>query len=66
MGSNANNLITLPITQSNGRTIQHVTIGLINCQSICNTSDEISDAVKDIDLGALVSTETWLTGNVSS
>jgi len=34
-------------------------------QVICIKSDEISDAVKDMDIEALVITETWPTGNVS-
>ena len=65
IGSDASNLITVPITPYNGTAVQNVSIGLINCQSICNKSDEISDVVKDMDLDALVITETWLTGNVS-
>ena len=55
----------MPITPYNGTAVQNVSIGLINCQSICNKSDEISDVVKDMDLDALVITETSLTGNVS-
>jgi len=65
IGSDASNLITVPITPNNGTAVQNVSIGLINCQSICNKSDEISDDVKDMDLDALVITETCLTGNVS-
>jgi len=66
MGSDASNLITImPITPYTGTAVQNVSIGLINCQSICNKSDEISDVVKDMDLDALVITEIWLTGNVS-
>ena len=65
IGSDASNLITVPITPYNGTAVQNVSICLINCQSICNKSDEISDVVKDMDLDALVITETWLTGNVS-
>ena len=69
----ANNLITVPIkpytdiesNHNNGTAVQNVTIGLIKCQSICNKSDEISDVVKDMDLDALVITQTWLTVNVS-
>jgi len=53
----ASNLITLPITPYNGTPVQNVSIGYINCQSICNTS-EISDVIKDMDLGALILTET--------
>jgi len=45
--------------------MQNVSIGLINYQSICNKFDEIADVVKDMDVDALVITETWLTGNVS-
>ena len=37
---------------------QNVNIGLINCQSICNKSDEISDVVKDVDLDAVFITVT--------
>ena len=66
IGSDASNLITVPITPYNGTAVQNVSIGLINCQSICNKSDEISDVVKDMDLDVLVITETWLTRNVSS
>ena len=61
----AGNLITLPITPYYETPLQNVNIGLIHFQSICNKSDEISDVVKDMDLDALVITETWLTGNVS-
>jgi len=42
--------------------MRNVNIGPIHCQSICNKSDEISDVVKDVDVGAFVITETWLTG----
>ena len=45
IGSYARNLITVPITPYNGRAIQNESIGLINCQVICNKSDEISDVV---------------------
>ena len=38
----------------NGTAVQNVSIGLINCQSICNKSDEISDDVKDVDLHSIV------------
>ena len=55
LNSDASNLIIVP----------NVTIGLINCQSICNKSDVISDVVKDMDLDVIVITATWLTGNVS-
>ena len=65
IGSDASNLITVLITPHNGTGVQNVSIARINCQSICNKSDEISDVVKDMDLDALVITETWLTGNVS-
>ena len=65
IGSDASNLITVPITPYNGTAVQNVSIGLIHCQSICNKSDEISDVVKDMDLAALDITDSWLTGNVS-
>ena len=65
IGSDASNLITVPITPYNGTAVENVSISLINCQSICNKSDEISDVVNNMDLDALVITETWLTGNVS-
>jgi len=52
------------ITPNNSTAVQNFSIGLINCQSVCNKSDEISDVVKDMDLDALVITEIWLTGNV--
>jgi len=58
-------LITVLITPYNGTAVQNVRIFLKNCQSSCNKSDEISDVIKDMDLDALVITETWLTGNVS-
>jgi len=41
IGSDASNLITVPITPYNGTAVHNVSIGLINCQSICNKSDEI-------------------------
>ena len=56
-GSDACNLITVPITPYNGTAVQNVSIGPINCQSICNKFDEISDVVKDMDLDPLVITE---------
>jgi len=49
----------VPITPYNGTAVQNVSIGLINCQSICNKSDEISDVIKDMDLDGLVITDTW-------
>ena len=64
IGSDTSNLITVPVTPYNGTDVQNC-IGLINCQSICNKYDEVSDVVKDMDLDAIVITETWLTGNVS-
>ena len=63
--SDASNLITVSITPYNGTAVQNVSIGLINCQSICYESIEISDVVKDMDLDAIVITETWLTGNIT-
>jgi len=48
----------VPITPYNGTAIQDVSIGLINCQSICNKSDEVSDVIKDMDLDVLVIRET--------
>ena len=65
IGSDASNLITVPITPYNGTAVQNASTALINCQSICNKFDEISDVIKDMDLDALVITETGLTGNVS-
>jgi len=65
MGSGAINLITMPITPYNGTAVQHVSIDPINYQSICNTSNEISSIVKNMDLHAPINTETCLTGNVS-
>jgi len=38
--------------------LQNVSIGIINCQSICNKSDETSDVVKDMNLDVLIITET--------
>ena len=55
----------MPITPYNATAVQNECFALINCQSICNKSDKISDVVKDMDLDDLVITETWLTGNVS-
>jgi len=57
-------LSIVPITPYNATAVQNVSIGLINCQSICNKAYEISDVIKDVDLDALVITETWLTDNV--
>ena len=57
IGSDASNLIIVSLIQYNGTAVQNVRIGLINCQSICTKSDEISDAVKNMDLDALVITE---------
>ena len=54
MRSDVSNLITVPITTYNGTAVQNVSIGLTNCQSICNKSD----VVKDMDLNVLVITET--------
>ena len=61
IGSNASYLTTVPITSSNDTALQNVSIGLINCLSTCNKSDEISNSVKDTDLDAFVIKETWLT-----
>jgi len=58
MGPDASNLIIVPIIPYNGTAIQNVSISPINCQSICNKSDEISDVVKDMDLDALVNKKT--------
>jgi len=57
--SDASNLITVPITpyNINGTAVQNVSIGLINSQSICNKSDEMSYVAKDTDLDVLVITE---------
>ena len=65
MGSNESNLITLPITPYNSTVIQNVSFGLIDCQSICNKSDEIADVDKDIDIDVLAISEIWLTDYVS-
>jgi len=46
MGSDASNLLISPY---NSTSVQDVSIGLINCQSICNKSNEISDVIKDMD-----------------
>jgi len=54
IGSDASNLITLPITPYNGTAVQNVSIALM-----------LFDVIKDMDLDALVITKTWLTGNVS-
>ena len=45
--------------------MENVSIGLISCQSICNNSDETSEVVKDMDLDALVITDSRLTGTLS-
>ena len=65
MASDASNLITVPITLYNGKAVQNVSIGLIKFRSIFIKSDKISDVVKNMDLDALVITNTWLTGHVS-
>ena len=65
IGCNATNLINVPITPCNGTAVQNVSIGIINCRSIFNKSDETSDVVKNKDLDALAIAKTWLTGNVS-
>jgi len=64
IGSYAGNLIPVSITLYNGTAVQNIIIGLINGQSICNKSDEISDVIKDMDIDTLVITETWLTRNL--
>ena len=48
IGSDASNLITMPITPNNGTAVQNVSIGFLNFQLICNKSEEISDVVKDM------------------
>ena len=58
MRSGASNLNNVPITPSNGTAVENESIDLINCQSICNKSDEISDIVKEMDLDVLVIIET--------
>ena len=50
LSSDACNLINVPITPYNGTAVQSISIGLINCQSICDKSDEKSDVVKDMIL----------------
>ena len=62
MGCDPSYLINVPLTPYYCTSVENVRIGLINCESMCNKSDEISDVVKDMDI---VITETWLTGNVS-
>ena len=57
MGSDASKLITVPITRYNNTAVQNVNIGVVNCQTICDKSDEIPDVVKDMDLGGLIITE---------
>ena len=49
IGSDASNLITVPIAPYNGTAVQNLSIGLINCQSIINKYDVISDVVKYMD-----------------
>jgi hypothetical protein len=51
VGSNASTLIVVPY---NDTAVRNVSVGLINCQSICIKSDEISDVVKDMDLDTIV------------
>ena len=63
MGSDATNLIALPMTPYNGTAVKNVGIVVINFQSNFNKADEITDVVKDMDLDAVVITETWLTEN---
>ena len=46
--SNGNNLITVAIAIYNDTTLYNLSIGLINCQSICNKSINISDVIKDM------------------
>ena len=46
----------MPRITFNGTALQNVNIGLINCQSTCNKSDEISDVVKDMDLDSFMFT----------
>ena len=53
-GSDVSNLITVPITPYNGTAVQNINIGLINCKSICNQSDEISDVERNMYLAAPV------------
>lgn len=65
-GSNSNNLISVTMSPRNmAPKRSSIKIGLVNCQSLCNKSDEIADCVRDMDFDALVVTETWLTGNDS-
>jgi len=54
IGSNGINIIAVPITPYNGRDlhVENVTVGLMNCKSICNKTDERSD-VKDMELDVL-------------
>ena len=67
MGSNANNLATVPITPSTniGTHRKPLNINLINCQTIVNKFDDIVDIIRGVDLDALVGTESWLTGKHS-
>lgn len=56
----------MPITSSNYTAVHMniVSIGLINCETICIKCDQVTDIVKDVSLFVLVSTETWLSLNV--
>ena len=58
-------MVVLPfVTLYNSTAIQNVSIGVINCQSACNKSDEIADVVKDVNINALFITGTRLTENI--
>ena len=50
MRYDTSNLVTMSITPYNGTDVQNFNIGPLNCQPICNKSDEISDVIKDMDL----------------
>ena len=67
MGSNANDLATVPIMPSTniGTHQKPLNTGLMNCQSIVNKYDDMVDIVSDVDFDALVITETWLTDKYS-
>ena len=50
------------LTEDKGNKLEFA-VSLINCQSICNETNEVVDCVKDQDVHSVALTETWLSVN---
>ena len=69
-GVNVENLINIKchsvqVSKRGTKPSKTLTIGLMNCQSVCNKTDEIVEYIKHMKLDIVALTETWLKGNDS-